>query len=119
MLLSIIFLFQLDTYNSGYLEAVLSSVIYFYSNFFACDLSIICQSLCLFHFNVSIATYHHSKYVMTYTLYIYISSSCRPLFANGLLVIIQTLLEQTRAEEMRIIGCNTLVDFINCQVLGY
>ncbi|XP_028780001.1 uncharacterized protein LOC114736381 isoform X4 [Neltuma alba] len=46
-------------------------------------------------------------------------SSCKeqmPLFANGLLVIIQTLLEQTRTDEMRIIGCNTLVDFINCQM---
>ncbi|KAF7805355.1 protein EFR3-like protein A-like isoform X1 [Senna tora] len=46
-------------------------------------------------------------------------TSCKeqmPLFANGLLLIIQTLLEQTRADEMRIIGCNTLVDFINSQM---
>ncbi|KAI9081977.1 hypothetical protein K1719_036239 [Acacia pycnantha] len=46
-------------------------------------------------------------------------SSCKEhmsFFAGGILVIIQTLLEQTRTDEMRIIGCNTLVDFINCQM---
>lgn len=45
-------------------------------------------------------------------------STCKKhisLFANGLLVIIETLLEQTRMDEMRIIGCNTLVDFLNFQ----
>lgn len=42
--------------------------------------------------------------------------SCRPLFASSLLGIIRTLLEQTRHDEMRIMGCNALVDFINCQV---
>ncbi|KAK4254857.1 hypothetical protein QN277_007939 [Acacia crassicarpa] len=44
-------------------------------------------------------------------------SSCKEhmsLCASGLLVIIQTLLEQTRTDEMRIIGCNTLADLINC-----
>ncbi|KAJ7980704.1 Arm repeat superfamily protein [Quillaja saponaria] len=46
-------------------------------------------------------------------------SSCKeqmPLFASSLLGIIRTLLEQTRVDEMRILGCNALVDFINCQM---
>ena len=45
-------------------------------------------------------------------------SSCKeqtPLFANSLLGIIRTLLEQTQADELRILGCNTLVGFIDCQ----
>ncbi|XP_061367292.1 protein SEMI-ROLLED LEAF 2-like isoform X2 [Gastrolobium bilobum] len=41
-----------------------------------------------------------------------------PLFANSLLGIIRILLEQTRADEMRILGCNTLVEFIDCQTDG-
>ncbi|TYG53018.1 hypothetical protein ES288_D09G075500v1 [Gossypium darwinii] len=43
-------------------------------------------------------------------------SSCKeqmPLFASCLLGIIRALLEQTRQDEMRILGCNALVDFIN------
>ncbi|CAK8535998.1 unnamed protein product [Lathyrus sativus] len=48
-------------------------------------------------------------------------SSCKeqiPLFATSLLGIIRTLLEQTRVDEVRILGCNTLVDFINFQTDG-
>ncbi|CAL5417014.1 unnamed protein product [Camellia sinensis] len=40
---------------------------------------------------------------------------CRPLFASSLLGIVRTLLEQTRLDEIRILGCLTLVDFINSQ----
>ncbi|KAL5781115.1 hypothetical protein ACOSP7_006144 [Xanthoceras sorbifolium] len=39
-----------------------------------------------------------------------------PLFASSLLGIVRTLLEQTQRDEMQILGCSTLVDFINSQV---
>ncbi|RYR30373.1 hypothetical protein Ahy_B01g055150 isoform B [Arachis hypogaea] len=41
-----------------------------------------------------------------------------PLYASSLLAIIRTLLEQSRTDEIRILGCNTLVDFIECQTDG-
>ncbi|XP_075100155.1 protein SEMI-ROLLED LEAF 2 isoform X2 [Nicotiana tabacum] len=48
-------------------------------------------------------------------------SSCKehmPLYATSLLGIIRTLFEQTQHDEMQILGCNTLVDFINWQMDG-
>ncbi|KAL2506308.1 ARM repeat superfamily protein [Abeliophyllum distichum] len=46
-------------------------------------------------------------------------SSCKeqmPLFASSLLGIVRTLLEQTEQVQMQILGCSTLVDFINSQM---
>lgn len=46
-------------------------------------------------------------------------SSCKeqmPLFASSLLAIDRTLLEETQNDELQILGCCTLVDFINSQV---
>ncbi|KAL6635235.1 hypothetical protein ACP70R_027906 [Stipagrostis hirtigluma subsp. patula] len=39
-----------------------------------------------------------------------------PLFANSLLTIVETLLEQNRQDDLRKIACQTLFDFINNQV---
>ncbi|XP_064934567.1 protein SEMI-ROLLED LEAF 2 isoform X1 [Musa acuminata AAA Group] len=46
-------------------------------------------------------------------------TSCKeqmPLYATSLLSIVQTLLDQTRQDDMRILGCLVLVDFLNNQV---
>ncbi|PSS35864.1 hypothetical protein CEY00_Acc00282 [Actinidia chinensis var. chinensis] len=62
---------------------------------------------------------HFGSVKVVLSIYGKLLSSCKeqmPLFAGSLLGIVRTLLEQTRQDEMRILGCTTLVDFINSQM---
>ncbi|CAB4294035.1 unnamed protein product [Prunus armeniaca] len=63
---------------------------------------------------------HFGSVKVVLCIYRKLLSSCKeqmPLFASSLLGIVRILLEQNRHDEMRILGCNTLVDFINSQLL--
>ncbi|CAK9157873.1 unnamed protein product [Ilex paraguariensis] len=62
---------------------------------------------------------HFGSVKVVLLIYRKLLSSCKEqmsLFANSLLGIVRTLLEQTRLYELQILGCNTLVDFINSQI---
>ncbi|XP_066317316.1 protein SEMI-ROLLED LEAF 2-like isoform X2 [Miscanthus floridulus] len=61
--------------------------------------------------------YGSVKVVMA--IYRKVICSCQeqlPLFANSLLTIVETLLEQNRQDDLRKLACQTLFDFINNQV---
>lgn len=62
---------------------------------------------------------HFGSVKVVIMIYRKLLSSCKeqmPLFASSLLVIVRTLLEHSQFDEMVILGCNTLIDFMSSQI---
>ncbi|KAL8153603.1 hypothetical protein V2J09_011363 [Rumex salicifolius] len=62
---------------------------------------------------------HMGSVKVVLCVYTKLLCSCKeqmPLFANSLLGTVRTLLEQTPHEEIQVLGCSALAEFINCQV---
>ncbi|KAL8098183.1 hypothetical protein AgCh_031087 [Apium graveolens] len=62
---------------------------------------------------------HFGSVKVVLHIYRKLLSTCKeqmPLFASSLLGTVRTLLEQTREDEMQILGCNILVEFVDNQV---
>ncbi|KAK1356322.1 protein SEMI-ROLLED LEAF 2 [Heracleum sosnowskyi] len=62
---------------------------------------------------------HFGSVKVVLHIYRKLLSTCKeqmPLFASSLLGTVRTLLEQTQEDEMQILGCNILVEFVENQV---